>query len=149
MIFSESQNILLPSLVWWCSIISKSVIWKKIVCNQTWFDRTASYARMSCGKMGLLHSRSKSQQRFKMSVNICPDDTFSVCLIRSTQYLLNRSTIFFFYQTWYCCVLWCVMQKNWFTIFNVKVTARAYKVIHIIKLQLFLLCLLNCRPICI
>ena len=37
-----------------------------------------------------------------------------------------------------------VMQKNWFTIFNVKVTARAY----IIKIWLFLLYLLNCWPIC-
>ena len=45
--------------------------------------------------MGVLHSKSKSQQRFKMSVNVCPDDIFSMCPIVSTQYLLNRSTIFF------------------------------------------------------
>ena len=38
----------------------------------------------------------------------------------------------------------CVMQKNWFTIFNVKVTARAY----IIRIWLFLLYLLNCWSIC-
>ena len=31
-IFSEPQNILLPNLVWWCSIMSQSVMWgKKIV----------------------------------------------------------------------------------------------------------------------
>ena len=85
-------------------------------------------SQMSCGKMGLLHPRSRSQQRFKMSVNVCPDDIFSVCLIVSTQYLLSHSAIFFLPNL----VLWCiimsrfVMQKNWFTVFNVKVTARAY-----------------------
>ena len=40
------------------------------VCHQTWFDSTASQVGMSCGKIGLLHSRSRSQQRFKMSLNI-------------------------------------------------------------------------------
>ena len=39
---------------------------------------------------------------------------------------------------------WCVMQKNWFTIFNVKVTARA----SIIKIWLFLLYVLNYWSIC-
>ena len=29
-----------------------------------------------------------------MSVNVCPDDIFSVCLIVSAQYLLNHSAIF-------------------------------------------------------
>ena len=37
-----------------------------------------------------------------------------------------------------------VMQKNWFTVFNVKVTARAY----LFKIWLFLLYLLNCWSIC-
>ena len=36
-----------------------------------------------------------------MSVNVCPNDIFSVCLIMSAQYHLNHSTIFFLYQTWY------------------------------------------------
>ena len=31
-----------------------------------------------------------------MSVNVCPDDMFSVCVIVSAQYLLNHSTIFFY-----------------------------------------------------
>ena len=39
---------------------------------------------------------------------------------------------------------WSVMKKNWFTIFNVKVTARAY----ITKIWLFLLCLLNFWSVC-
>ena len=32
MIFSELQNIFLPNLVWWCSIMSQNVKRKKIVC---------------------------------------------------------------------------------------------------------------------
>ena len=39
MVSSEPQNILLPSWMWWCSIISQSVLWK----------------------IGLLQSRSRSQ----------------------------------------------------------------------------------------
>ena len=46
------------------------------VCSQTWFDSTASEAGVSYGKMGLLCSRSRSQQRFKMLVNVCLDDVF-------------------------------------------------------------------------
>ena len=38
----------------------------------------------------------------------------------------------------------CVMQKNWFTVFNVKVTVRDY----IIKIWLYLLYLLNYWSIC-
>ena len=46
---------------------------------------------------------------------------------------------------WWCVIMrQCVMRKNWFTIFNVKVTARTY----IIKLWLFFLYFLNCCSIC-
>ena len=46
---------------------------------------------------------------------------------------------------WWCIIMRrCVLQKNWFTIFNVKVTVRAY----IIKILLFLLYLLNCWSVC-
>ena len=46
----------------------------------------------------------------------------------------------------WCCIIMrrCVMQKNWFTSFSVKVTARVY----IIKIWLFLLYLLNCWSVC-
>ena len=46
------------------------------VCKQTWFDSTASEAGVSCGKIGLLHPRSRSQWRFKMLVNVCLDNVF-------------------------------------------------------------------------
>ena len=106
MISSEPQNIFLPNLVWLCSIISQSVVQQSCltvfnvevtarayiikirlfllyllncwsVCNQTWFYSTASYKpRCPVEKMGLLHSRSRSQRRFKMLVNFCLDDIF-------------------------------------------------------------------------
>ena len=47
-----------------------------LVCDQTWFDSTLSWAGVSYGKMGLLHFRSRSQQRFRMSANVWMDDIF-------------------------------------------------------------------------
>ena len=36
MISSETWNILLPNLLWWCSIISQSVLWQKLnYCNKS------------------------------------------------------------------------------------------------------------------
>ena len=46
---------------------------------------------------------------------------------------------------WWCSIMsQSVCEKNWFTVFNVKVTVRAY----IIKILLFLLYLLNCWSVC-
>ena len=45
-------------------------------CYQTWFDNTLSLVRVSYGEIGLLYSRSRSQQNFKMSLNVCPDNIF-------------------------------------------------------------------------
>ena len=111
MISPEPLNHFKPNLVWWCIIMKQSVIQKNwltvtkvtvrsciikmwlfllylvngwSVYNQTWFDSIASYAGVSCKQNGLLHSRSRSQQRFEMLV----------CAIVSAQYLLKRSTIF-------------------------------------------------------
>ena len=89
-------------------------------------------------KMGLLKSRSRSQQRFKMSVNFFPDDFFFFPPCVQPFFLIPN-------LVWWCIIMsQCVMQKNWFTIFNVKVTGRAY----IITIRLFLLYLLNCCPVC-
>ena len=68
--------------------------------------------------------------------SVCLFVLLSVCLVLSRRYLLHRLTIF--NQTWYSGVLsWggSVMNKNWFTIFNVKVTERAY--IHVSKMWQF------------
>ena len=88
--------------------------------------------------MGLLQSRSRSQQRFKMSVNVFPDDIFFFPPCVQPFFLIPN-------LVWWCIIMsQCVMQKNWFTIFNVKVTARIY----IIKIWLYLLYLLNCWSVC-
>ena len=47
---------------------------------------------------------------------------------------------------WWCSIMSqsVIQKKNWFTVFHVKVTARAY----IIRMWLFLLYLLNCWSVC-
>ena len=98
-ISSEPQDILLPNLVWLCSVISQNVMQKnwftvfsvkvtvrayiiKIwlfllyllkcwsVCNQTWFDSTASWASFVLWKNGI------TAVKVKMLVNVCPGDIF-------------------------------------------------------------------------
>ena len=69
---------------------------------------------------------------------VCTSVVLSVCLIVTAQYLLNGNH-FLPNLVWWCIVTRrCVMWKNWFTFFSVKVTARAY----------FLLYLLNFWSIC-
>ena len=73
---------------------------------------------------------------------------FSLC-VQSCPLNISWTTqpFFFFYQTWYGGVLSrgdMSCKKNWFTIFSVKVTVRAY----LIKLKLFLQYLPNCRTVC-
>ena len=43
-------------------------------CNRTWFDGVNSIISLSV--TGLLRSRSRSQWRLKMSMNLCPNDIF-------------------------------------------------------------------------
>ena len=158
-ISSEPQNILSRNVVWLCSIMSQSVmqknwftvfnvkvtarayiikIWLFLLyllncwpaCNQTWFDSTTSEAGVFCGKMGLPRSRSRSQRRFKMLVNVCSDNIFW-----TTEHFVTKPGMVVQHHK---------PEKNWFTVFNVTVTVRAY----IIKILLFLLYLLNCWPIC-
>ena len=161
-ISSEPQNILMPNLVWLCSIISQSIMQKnwfivfnvkvtarayiiKIwlflfyllnycsVCNQTWFDSTALEAGVSCGKMGLLRSRSRPQRRFKMLVNVCSDDIFW-----TTKRFVTKPGM----DVQHHKPEW--LAEKLVHCVNVKVTARAY----IIKIWLFLLYLLNSWSVC-
>ena len=68
-----------------------------------------------------------------MLVNVCPDD------ISWTKNILSPSLVGL------CSIIsQCVIQKNWFTVFNVKVTVRAY----IIKVWLFLVYLLHWWLVC-
>ena len=103
-IFSEPWNILLPNLVWWCSIMSQSVIQKKLFAvfkvvasaraHIIKYDSsysifwTADSSATKHGlmiyhlkpeyllkKSGLQHSRSRSQQKHR-NVNVHLDDIF-------------------------------------------------------------------------
>ena len=89
MISSELLILLQPILVWWYIIISQSVSWKcwiiifyikitarvqnvneclstgylnhQTFCFKTWYCDASSWVRVSCKKIGLLFSRSRSQ----------------------------------------------------------------------------------------
>ena len=104
-ISSKAPDILFPNSVLWCITMSRSImqkdwftifkvkvtarahmikIWQFLLyvlnfwsfCYQTWFDSTLSLARVSYGEIGVLCTRSRSQQHFTMSMNDCPDDLF-------------------------------------------------------------------------
>ena len=100
-------------------------------CNQTGFDNTFSKARVSYEEIGLLCSRSLSQQNFRMSVNvqIKPSELLN---------LLPRNLVW-----WRIIVSQIVYQKDLFAVFKVKVTVKD----HIIKYD-SLSCPLNCWSVC-
>ena len=100
------------------------------ICHQTQFDSTALLARVFCGKIGLLHSRSRSHWRLKMSVNICLDDIFW-----TMKHFVTKLGVVMLQNEPQCHV-----KQKLFAVFKVKVTARA----HIIKILLWLQYLLNC-----
>ena len=68
----------------WYLLNHRTFCW--LVCNQTWFDSTASQAGVSCGKMELLHLRSRWQRRFKMSANVCLEGIFWI-----TEHFVTKS----------------------------------------------------------
>ena len=144
--------ILLLNVVWLCSIMSQSdmqenwftvfnvkvtarayiiKIWLFLlylkndwsIWNQTWFGSTTLWAGVSCGKIGLLYSRS--QQRLKMSVNACPDDIFW-----TAQHFVTKRSM----------VTCRGKKRKEFAVFIVKVTARA----DMVKISLFVLYLKKC-----
>ena len=70
---SQSQQGLMKSKVW-LFLLCLLNCWS--ICNQTWLIVHYYVNWVSCGKMGLLCSKSRSQRRFKMLVKTCLDDTF-------------------------------------------------------------------------
>ena len=76
------------------------------------------------------------------SVHLCSSVDVSDCVCTISPELLNH--VLPNLVLWCIIMRWCVMQKSWFTIFNVKVTTRDY----VIKIFQFLLYLLNCWFVC-
>ena len=114
----------------WMSRSHRGLIFS--ICKQTWYGSTASYVGVSCVKVGLLRSRSRSQWRFKLLMNVYLDDVFW-----TTEHFVTKPDMIMQHHKPEC------HADNWFTVFSVKVTARAY----VIK-WLFLLYLLNCWLVC-
>ena len=83
-----------PKLVWFCSIISQSVLWKN------WITALGS----------------SSQQRFKMSVNVFLNDIFWT----SEHFVTKLGMVMQHHEPE------CHAGKRMFSIFKVKVTARAH-----------------------
>ena len=93
------------------------------ICNQTWFDSTASEAGVPCRKNWWLSSRSSHSEG-------------SLCQWMFVQMMSSEpQNILLSNLVWLCSIMsQSVVQKNWFSVFKVRVTARAY----IIKIWLFL-----------
>ena len=132
MISSEPQNILLPNLAWWCSIINQSVMWRKIVRylqgqgvvevmalkqgliwpKYDFFYYNLWTAYSLANSLGLIIHHHKPECLLKNNNNkvTAKVQNINECLSRMTRYyLLNRWT--FCYQTWYCdASLWAVVS---------------------------------------
>ena len=73
---------------------------------------------MSCEKVALLYSRSRSQWRFWISVNVCPDN------------ISDRSNL-----VWWCIIIsQSIIQKYHFALFKVKATIGSTRSSEILKL---------------
>ena len=80
----------------------------------TWFDSACSKAGVSCEKVALLYSRSRSQWRFWTSANVCSD----------------RSNL-----VWWCIIIsQSIIQKYHFAMFKVKATNVSTRSSVILKL---------------
>ena len=104
---TELLTLLHPNLVWWYSIIILNVLWK----------------------IGLLCSRSRSQQRFKMSVSICQDNIFwtikvpvKAHIIKIWLSIISSELLILLlpYQVWWCTIInLSVLWKDWIALFSV------------------------------
>ena len=146
---THTQNILLPSLVWWCYRISQSVTWNKncllssrsqrgLLLSKYYSDCYIFWTADSLAtKFGLMKGYHRpvrlvekldSQQKVKLSM-------FTQMISSKSPNILLPNLVL------QCIILsWGVRHTDWFAIFKVKVTARA----HMIKIWLFLLHFLNC-----
>ena len=159
MVFCESQNILLPNLVWWCSTVSQShadifwlflssrsrsqqgLIWSKYdsFCYIIWAVESLAT------KLGLIIHHQKPE---------CPINKWDYCVKvqgqRESQNLMfvqissKPSNTIFKLGLLVIIVSQSVMQKDWFAIFKFKVIAKA----HMVKIWQFLLYLLHCWSFC-
>ena len=68
---------------------------------------------MFYGEIGLLCSRSRSQQNFKMSMNVCPDGVFSFAEPFTTKF----GMVMHHYEQ-------IIFEKDWSAVVKVKVTLK-------------------------
>ena len=138
----ESFNFLLPYLVLWCIIMSHNflqtfqfAIFKvkgtaRAYLIKIWLSALSSelltllqsnfvwcyiivYQSVMLQKIGLLCPRSRSQQNFKMSMNV-------QTIASEPLNLLLPNLV-----KWCIIMSWSVLWKDWFAVFKVKVTVKA------------------------
>ena len=119
-----------------CLVLSVCLIvstWYLLNCSllyQTWHDSVLSWGDVSCRKIGSLCWMSRSQEKVQ-NVSECLSGWYFLRVsdrVRSiSPELLNYLFIYFFTKLG-IVVYYRVMQKNWFTMLNVKVTARVYMI---------------------
>ena len=160
MIFSESQNILLPNLVWWCSIMSQSVM--QFFCllllssssrSQQGFIRSKYDSfryifwtvNSLATKLGLMIHYHKPEWPVKKNelLHSGSRSQWRVKMLMLVHMMSSKPPNILFPNL----VLWCVImsqsvtesKKDLFAIFKVKVSARG----HLTKVWQFLVYLLN------
>ena len=145
MIFSESLNLVLPSLVWWCICMNQIVFQKDwfavfkvkvtvtdntikiwlfnilsellihLQVNLVWWHIIIRLIVLWKDWNALLRSRSRSQKRFRIPVNVHLNNIFSAAESSVTKHGLNYHT------------------KDWFAVFKFRVTVMA----HLIRCDCF------------
>ena len=134
-----------PNLVWWYINMSQSVLWKKWItafkikvtekvqnfneclsayflscqtfCYQTWYGDASSWASVPCKKIGLLFSRSRSQQWIIWS------KYDSLYYISKLLILLLPNLVW-----WYIIISWSDLWRNWTAVFKISVTTKLQNV---------------------
>ena len=83
------------------------------ICYQTWYSDALSWAEVSCKKIGLLFSRSRSWQGLIWS-------DFNSSTIYSEFLILLQTNLVWKYIAISQSALW----RNWIVVFKIKVTAK-------------------------
>ena len=144
MISSESHNILLPNLVWWCCRRSESVTRNKnsllssrsrsqrgLILSKYYFDYyifwTANSLATRRGLMIGYHKPERLVEKLDYCIQGQGHSDGSKCRYLSRWYFLNRRPNILLPNSVLWCIImgWSVMQKDLFAIFKVKVTATA------------------------
>ena len=108
-------------------ILSGQYLWNcSTFFNQTWYGDASSWARVSCGKIGLLTSRSRSQWGFILSKYDC----FCCIFWTADPFAIKLSFMVHRYK-------WDVLWENWLAVLEAICTVNVQNVIEYLWSQYF------------